>query len=121
MEKEEEKLSVVEVDTRPLTFTPPDATQDASQRDLEVADTHVQPPNPLSLPPADGGFSAWSFLLAGFLSDILLWGFPASSGILLAAWVSDPVYSSQNHAGSLLPLVGTVCTGIMYCSGTSLQ
>lgn len=56
-------------------------------------------------------------LVAAFLTDVLIWGFPSSSGILLAAYLGNPVYSSQHSASSLLPLIGTLCTGIMYCSG----
>lgn len=50
--------------------------------------------------------------------EVLVWGFPNSSGVLLAAYLDDAVYNSQKHAASVLPLVGTLCTGIMYCSGS---
>ncbi|EKM53759.1 uncharacterized protein PHACADRAFT_99812, partial [Phanerochaete carnosa HHB-10118-sp] len=46
-----------------------------------------------------------------------VWGFPKSSGALLAAYLQEPLYSSQKHAMSTLPLIGTLSTGILYCSG----
>lgn len=56
-------------------------------------------------------------LVASCVVELFVWGFPNSSGVLLAAYLDDPIYSSQKHARSVLPLVGTLCTGIMYCSG----
>lgn len=50
---------------------------------------------------------------------MLVWGFPNSSGVLLAAYLDDPLYKSQKNAETILPLIGTLCTGIMYCSGAS--
>ena len=47
----------------------------------------------------------------------MVWGFPNSFGVLLAAYLDDPVYNTQPGASSKLPLIGTLCTGIMYCSG----
>lgn len=55
-------------------------------------------------------------LVASCVVELFVWGFPNSSGVLLAAYLKDPLYSSQKHAMSILPLVGTLCTGIMYCS-----
>lgn len=90
-----------------------------------------------SLGQVDGGFQAWSLvcltpsfascaikhfcficaqLVAAFLVEVLIWGFPNSYGTLLAAYLQDPTYSSQKQADMLLPLIGTLCTGIMYFS-----
>lgn len=69
------------------------------------------------LAPVDGGFSAWAMLAASSLVGMLVWGFPNSSGVLLAAYLDDPLYKSQKNAETILPLIGTLCTGIMYCSG----
>ncbi|PVG01317.1 MFS general substrate transporter [Serendipita vermifera] len=70
-----------------------------------------------SLPPVDGGFGAWSFLLAAFFVENIIWGFPNSFGVFLDAYLRDSTYSTQPHAFSLLPLIGTLTTGIIYCSG----
>ena len=59
-------------------------------------------------------------LVASFLVEVFVWGFPNSSGVLLAAYLKDPRYNTQQHATSILPLVGTLCTGIMYCSGIAV-
>ncbi|KIP09016.1 hypothetical protein PHLGIDRAFT_506278 [Phlebiopsis gigantea 11061_1 CR5-6] len=77
----------------------------------------VKEPFSPALAPVDGGFSAWAMLVASCIVELFVWGFPNSSGVLLAAYLDDPLYSSQKHARSVLPLVGTLCTGIMYCSG----
>ncbi|KAL1663604.1 major facilitator superfamily domain-containing protein [Schizophyllum commune] len=76
--------------------------------------------NESSLPPADGGMQAWCFLLAAFLVDATVWSFPFTYGVFLESYLSEPIYAEQPHAQVLLPLVGTICTGIMYCSGPAL-
>ncbi|KAL1745717.1 major facilitator superfamily domain-containing protein [Schizophyllum fasciatum] len=76
--------------------------------------------NESSLPPADGGMQAWCFLLAAFFVDATVWSFPFTYGVFLESYLSDPTYAEQPHAQVLLPLVGTICTGIMYCSGPAL-
>lgn len=35
-----------------------------------------------------------------------------------SAYLQDPKFSTQAHAGKVLPLIGTLSSGIMYCSGT---
>ncbi|KAJ7506707.1 MFS general substrate transporter [Mycena galericulata] len=72
--------------------------------------------NEVTLPPADGGFGAWSFLAAAFIVDAIVWGFPDAYGVFLNSYLQDPRYASQKSATSLLPLVGTLSSGIIYCS-----
>jgi hypothetical protein len=36
----------------------------------------------------------------------------------LTAYLQDPRYASQKDATSLLPLIGTLSSGIIYCSGS---
>ncbi|KAI0821209.1 MFS general substrate transporter [Irpex lacteus] len=69
-----------------------------------------------SLGRVDGGFRAWSLLVAAFLADFLIWGYPNSYGVLLVAYLKDPRFNQQAHASTLLPLVGNLCTGIMCIS-----
>lgn len=101
---------------------------------LAAADSSEVPRYEVSLAPVDGGFQAWTLvsiffafhhfacslmysqLAVAFLIEVLVWGFPNSFGVLLAAYLQDPVYNSQVNAATLLPLTGTLCTGIMYCS-----
>ncbi|KAL1671781.1 major facilitator superfamily domain-containing protein [Schizophyllum commune] len=70
-----------------------------------------------SLPPADRGLQAWFFLLAAFVVEAILWSFPFAYGVFLESYLSDPTYTLQKNATSLLPLIGTVSSGIMYCAG----
>jgi MFS transporter, MCT family, solute carrier family 16 (monocarboxylic acid transporters), member 10 len=49
--------------------------------------------------------------------ETIVWGFPNSSGVFLDAYLRDPTYSTQPHAYSLLPLIGTLANGILYLSG----
>ncbi|KAI5825129.1 MFS general substrate transporter [Schizophyllum commune Tattone D] len=70
-----------------------------------------------SLPPADRGLQAWFFLLAAFVVEAILWSFPFAYGVFLESYLSDPTYTLQKKATSLLPLIGTVSSGIMYCAG----
>ncbi|GJE97527.1 MFS general substrate transporter [Phanerochaete sordida] len=74
-------------------------------------------PGDPTLPPVDRGFSAWATVAASSLLGFFVWGFPNSSGALLAAYLKDPVYTSQKGSSSILPLVGTLSTGVLYCSG----
>ncbi|KAI0322404.1 major facilitator superfamily domain-containing protein [Amylostereum chailletii] len=73
--------------------------------------------NLASLAPVDGGFGAWSFLFGAFMVEFAVWGFPAAFGVFLEAYLRDTDLLSQPHASSLLPLVGNLSSGIMYCSG----
>ncbi|KAG8830559.1 hypothetical protein FRC17_004705 [Serendipita sp. 399] len=82
---------------------------------------HDFPPNRVhnasSLAPVDGGFGAWSFLFAAFFVELIVWGFPSAFGTFLDAYLRDPVYASQKNAQLLLPMIGTMTSGIIYCSG----
>ncbi|KAL1742539.1 major facilitator superfamily domain-containing protein [Schizophyllum fasciatum] len=74
-----------------------------------------------TLPPADKGIQAWLFLLAAFVVEAIVWSFPFTYGVFLESYLSDPTYATQSHASSLLPLIGTISSGIMYCAGTILH
>ncbi|KAJ7474205.1 MFS general substrate transporter [Mycena latifolia] len=69
------------------------------------------------LPPTDSGLGAWSFLAAAFVVEAVVWGFANAYGVFLDSYLQDPRYSSQQSAASLLPLTGTLSSGIIYCSG----
>ncbi|KZS92900.1 MFS general substrate transporter [Sistotremastrum niveocremeum HHB9708] len=71
-----------------------------------------------SLAPVDTGFGAWSYLAAAFLVEAIVWGFPNSFGVFLEAYLKDGRYVTQASASSLLPLIGNLSSGIIYCSGT---
>ncbi|KAI0345863.1 MFS general substrate transporter [Trametopsis cervina] len=73
--------------------------------------------NETSLASVDEGFGAWSFLSAAFFVETLVWGFPNSYGVFLILYLDDPRFSSQHSASFLLPLIGPLSSGIMYCAG----
>uniref|UniRef100_A0A0W0FM13 Uncharacterized protein n=1 Tax=Moniliophthora roreri TaxID=221103 RepID=A0A0W0FM13_MONRR len=74
--------------------------------------------NESSLPPVDEGLGAWSFekLLAVFLIEVLMLGLPNSFGVFLDAYLKDPAYSGQRNPTVLLPLIGPLSSGIIYCT-----
>ncbi|KAJ7133632.1 major facilitator superfamily domain-containing protein [Mycena epipterygia] len=74
--------------------------------------------NESALPPVDRGIGAWSFLAAAFVVEAVVWGFPNAYGIFLDSYLQDPRYSSQKSATTLLPLIGTLSSGIIYCSAS---
>ncbi|KAF8999551.1 MFS general substrate transporter [Hymenopellis radicata] len=76
--------------------------------------------NESSLAPVDGGIGAWSFLLAAFFVEAIVWGFPAANGIFLDSYLATQKYSSQPHAMSILPVIGPLGSGTIYCSGIVL-
>ncbi|KZV73164.1 MFS general substrate transporter, partial [Peniophora sp. CONT] len=69
-----------------------------------------------SLAPVDGGFGAWSYLTSAFLIELFVWGFPVAFGSFLEAYLRDGRFGQQPNAASLLPLVGTLSSAIMYFS-----
>ncbi|CAE6459568.1 unnamed protein product [Rhizoctonia solani] len=70
---------------------------------------------PSNLPPADRGFQAWLYLLGAFMVETLVWGFPNSFGVFLSYY--SKIYQGEKGAELLLPLAGTLCSGLIYCSG----
>ncbi|KAJ7022772.1 MFS general substrate transporter [Mycena alexandri] len=74
--------------------------------------------NESALPPTDVGRGAWSFLAAAFVVQAIAWGVPNAYGVFLDSYLQDPRYISQKSATSLLPLIGTLSSGIIYCSGS---
>ncbi|KAI0046069.1 MFS general substrate transporter [Auriscalpium vulgare] len=73
--------------------------------------------NEHALAPVDSGFGAWSFLAGAYMVETIVWGFPNAFGVFLKAYLDDPSIAAQPHAASVLPLVGTLSSGIIYCSG----
>ncbi|PBK75192.1 MFS general substrate transporter [Armillaria solidipes] len=73
--------------------------------------------NESSLAPVDTGFDAWSFLVAAFFIEGIVWGFPDAFGVFLDGYLNDPLFMYQLHASTLLPLIGPLSSGIIYCSG----
>ncbi|TFY70620.1 hypothetical protein EVG20_g2379, partial [Dentipellis fragilis] len=81
---------------------------------LELPDGDAR--NEVALAPVDGGWRAWSFLIASAVVEALVWSLPFAYGIILSAYLQEPKLASQPHATTLLPLVGTLSSGVIYCS-----
>ncbi|KLO11122.1 MFS general substrate transporter [Schizopora paradoxa] len=100
------------------------ALQDLSR----VLDSDIEPENGepqsdrnvSSLAPVDGGFQAWSFLAGAFVVQTFIWGIPNSFGVFLNSYMQDARFATQPQARTILPLIGTLSSGIMYCSGVVL-
>jgi predicted MFS family arabinose efflux permease len=63
-----------------------------------------------SLPRADGGKAAWMMLLACFVFEALLWGFPLSFGVFQNYYSQLPEFKDD----PFIAVVGTTASGISY-------
>ncbi|VDB91903.1 unnamed protein product [Peniophora sp. CBMAI 1063] len=103
------------VDVYPLASG--STSRNASNPDVAVEDDDTAQLNESSLAPVDGGWRAWSFLIAAFVVELAIWGFPNAFGVFLEAYLRDTSLVNQPHAMSLLPLAGTLSSGIIFCTG----
>ncbi|CAE6482851.1 unnamed protein product [Rhizoctonia solani] len=90
-------------------------SQEAGIQAEENSSSVIEPSN---IPPADRGFNAWLYLLGAFIVETLVWGFPNSFGVFLSYY--SKTYQEEKGAELLLPLAGTLCSGLIYCSGPIL-
>jgi predicted MFS family arabinose efflux permease len=63
-----------------------------------------------TLPPIDGGYAAWRLLLAAFVFESLLWGFPLSFGVFQDYYTRLPEFKGNPYVS----IVGTTASGISY-------
>lgn len=63
-----------------------------------------------SFPPIDGGLAAWRLLLAAFVFEALLWGFPLSFGVFQEYYSHLPAFKNNPY----ISIVGTTASGISY-------
>ncbi|KAI0086445.1 MFS general substrate transporter [Irpex rosettiformis] len=104
------EVELTTVNNSPLTSL----NLSANHNDVASSPQHI---NETSLAPVDSGFGAWSFLAAASCIEMIVWGFPNAYGVFLIKYLDDPHWSSQRQASFLLPLVGPLSSGIMYCAG----
>jgi hypothetical protein len=71
-------------------------------------DEHNSPDQ--ELPPVDGGIQAWRVLLAAFMFEAILWGFPLSFGIFQEYYTSLPEFEGS----PFITYIGSIATGIVY-------
>ncbi|KAI0072297.1 MFS general substrate transporter [Panus rudis PR-1116 ss-1] len=75
--------------------------------------------NVQELPPVDIGRGAWSFCLAGFILETLVWGFGFSYGIFQAYYTSHPPFNKVSHVA--IASVGPAALAIEYGEGLLLS
>ncbi|KAF8861309.1 MFS general substrate transporter [Acephala macrosclerotiorum] len=75
-------------------------------RDVEGRDIVIQ-----QLKPVDGGPDAWKVLIAAFVFEALLWGFPISFGVFQDYYSTLPQFQGAN---SKIALIGTLAQGMSY-------
>jgi len=63
-----------------------------------------------ALPVVDGGFVAWRLLIAAFVFEALLWGFPLSFGVFQEYYAHHPEFKNSAYVSA----VGTTASGISY-------
>ncbi|KAK5174559.1 uncharacterized protein LTR77_001640 [Saxophila tyrrhenica] len=63
-----------------------------------------------ALPPADGGKAAWRLLVAAFVFEALLWGFPLSFGVFQNYYSQLPQFKDSPY----IAVVGTIASGMSY-------
>ncbi|KAI4693293.1 uncharacterized protein J4E88_001664 [Alternaria novae-zelandiae] len=92
------------------TGTTPD---NQSEFELESSQRWNEQPvneNESLLPPTDGGKDAWLFVAAGFMVEMMVWGFPWSYGIFQEYYSSSPEFAGSSG----IPAIGTSAMGILY-------
>ncbi|KAL2060392.1 hypothetical protein VTL71DRAFT_9787 [Oculimacula yallundae] len=60
--------------------------------------------------PVDGGAAAWKVLIAAFVFEALLWGFPISFGVFQEFYSKQPEFEGSSQ----IALIGTTAQGLSY-------
>ena len=81
---------------------PSSPAQDTEQPITNTVEQH--------LAPTDGGIAAWRLLMAAFVFETLLWGFPLSFGVFQDHYSRTPEFADNPY----IPVVGTVASGLGY-------
>ncbi|ROV89932.1 hypothetical protein VSDG_08219 [Cytospora chrysosperma] len=104
-------ISMVTLRTPPSENEDASSAQEAQLHEIElVQQLHYQLE---CLPPTDTGKHAYLFLLACFILEALVWGYPFCFGIF-----SDYYARTEPFKGSsAIANIGTCCSGLMYLCG----
>ncbi|KAI4735786.1 MFS general substrate transporter [Aureobasidium sp. EXF-12298] len=86
----------------------------ASVSENGIHDEHNSPDQ--TLPPVDGGLQAWRVLLAAFMFEAILWGFPLSFGIFQEYYSGLPEFDGS----PFITYIGSIATGIVYMGAPSM-
>ncbi|KAG9082244.1 hypothetical protein FS749_007009 [Ceratobasidium sp. UAMH 11750] len=85
----------------------------ASDSDFSRANTVPE------LPPVDKGFHAYAYLAGSFVLELLVWALPFSYGVFLNHYTSQHMFRGPQEF--LLPLVGTLSSGIIYLTSVVIM
>ncbi|KAB8301026.1 hypothetical protein EYC80_002949 [Monilinia laxa] len=84
-------------------------------RDASDTETGTETDDPervyQQLLPVDGGPAAWRLLIAAFIFEAILWGFPISFGVFQDYYFTLPQFSTSK---SKIALIGTISQGLCY-------
>ncbi|TFY61497.1 hypothetical protein EVJ58_g4473 [Rhodofomes roseus] len=70
------------------------------------------PDNVQELAPIDGGWQAWRFVAAGFMVELMIWGFQTCYGIFQEYYTSNPLF--KDASGVTIAAVGTLSVAIQF-------
>ncbi|KAI0754563.1 MFS general substrate transporter [Daedaleopsis nitida] len=93
-------------DTTPMTLS-----ARSSMAALRVVDPQ-EGANVQELAPVDRGVRAWTFCAAGFVVEMMVWGFGFSYGIFQDYYTSHPPFNTSS--GIAIAAVGTVALALQY-------
>lgn len=68
-----------------------------------------------SLPRADGGKDAWSFLAGCFFIEALVWGFPFSFGIFQEYYTTHPPFNREPSGITIIGTAAMVSPDVRKC------
>ncbi|KAG7446619.1 MFS general substrate transporter [Guyanagaster necrorhizus] len=94
-------------------FRPTPSTSQSNFTQDSAEHTDNAPLNATSLPPMDHGFDAWAYLVSAWLVELLVWSYPFSYGVFLNYYAS---HEFKDSSSTLLALVGSLSTGLIYLS-----
>ncbi|KAJ4335570.1 hypothetical protein N0V95_008866 [Ascochyta clinopodiicola] len=93
------------------SHAPPDTPPEAiSLRTLDPQSSSTFPAQTSTGPPIDRGLYAWRLLLAAFVFESLLWGFPLSFGVFQEHYSQLSEFKDSPY----ISIVGTTASGISY-------
>ncbi|KAK2605488.1 hypothetical protein N8I77_008321 [Diaporthe amygdali] len=107
-------LSLVSVSTSPRVSELEDAasTREGDADEFSLVQLHHRLELEC-LPPVDQGKHAYLFLLACFILEALIWGYPFCFGIFSGYYARTPPFEGSTAIAN----IGTCCSGLMYLCG----
>ncbi|KAG8942204.1 hypothetical protein FRC00_011939, partial [Tulasnella sp. 408] len=104
--------SCTNVNEQGLDSNAASAISETSNWDHRLIEAEV-PNTAVSLPPVDTGFDAYAYLASAWILELLVWSFPFSYGVFLN-YYTTVLFPPDDPQLNLLPVVGTLSSGIIY-------